>query len=93
MTPPGLPDNKDAASTSTERRVNIHLRALFESACQITAPFFDSQQGWGNSPLTLYAQQALREAHPELSLQDIALLFSRVQSFHTSRLNKHQDNK
>ncbi len=91
MTPSGSPDYKGAANTSTDRRVNIHLRVIFESACRITAPFFDPKQGWSAAHLTLYAQQALREAYPELSLQDIALLFSGVQSFHITSLNKHRN--
>ena len=91
MTPSGFPDYKDAASASADRRVNIHLRVLFENACRITAPFFDPKQGWSTAHLTLYAQQALRVAYPELSLQDIALLFSGVQSFHITSLNKHRD--
>lgn len=89
--PSDPPDYKDAASTSADRRVNLHLRMLFEDACRITAPFFNPEQGWGAAHLTLYAQQTLRVTYPELSLQDIALLFSGVQSFHIANLNKHQD--
>jgi len=91
MTPSGSPDHKHAASSSTDRRTNIHLRVLFENACRITAPFFDPKQGWSTAHLTLYAQQTLRVAYPELSLQDIALLFAGVQGFHKTRLNKHRD--
>lgn len=91
MSPSGSPDYKGAASTNTDRRVNVHLRLRFESACHLTAPFFDPNQGWSTAHLTLYAQQTLREAYPELSLQDIAILFSGVQSFHIFSLNKHQD--
>jgi hypothetical protein len=89
MAPSAPPDYKDAASTSADRRVNLHLRSLFENACRITAPFFDPEHGWSTTYLTLYAQQTLREAYPELSLQEIAFLFAGVQGFHTSRLNRH----
>ena len=34
--------------------------------------------------LTMYARQALREAYPNLSQQEIAILFSAVQRFHKS---------
>jgi len=91
MTPSGLPDNKDIENTSADRRVNLHLRSLFENSCRITAPFFDPKHGWSTTYLTLYAQQTLREAYPELSLQEIALLFAGVQSFHINRLNKQRD--
>lgn len=91
MTPSDFPDSRDAAGATTERRVNVHLRLLFESACRITAPFFDPENGWSTAHLTLYAQQTLREAYPEMSLQDIALLFASVQSFHITNLNKHRD--
>lgn len=65
-----------------ERRVHDNLRPVFEGACRVTAPFFDPQQGWGGMSLTMYARQALREAYPNLSQQEIAILFSAVQRFH-----------
>lgn len=91
MTPSGLPCSQNAARTSAERRTNIHLRLIFEKACKITAPFFDSRQGWGDAHLTLFAHQALRVAFPELTLQDIALLFSGVQGFHMNSLKQQRD--
>ena len=75
-------DAANAANSDKDRRVNTRLRVAFESACQITAPFFDSEKGWGSTPLTMYAQQALREAYPELTQQDIAILLVSVQRFH-----------
>lgn len=65
-----------------DRRSNPHIRAIFESACTLTAPFFDPAQGWGGQSLTMYARQALREAYPELTQQDTALLFAAVQRHH-----------
>ncbi|CAG1004238.1 hypothetical protein MTYP_03152 [Methylophilaceae bacterium] len=91
MTSSALPDGQIGPSLSAnDRRVNMHLRMLFENACRITEPFFDPNRGWSTAHLTLYAQQVLREAYPELSLQDIAILFSGVQSFHITSLNKHR---
>lgn len=78
------PDNISAGSDGADRRANPHLRAIFDSACQVTAPFFDPAQGWGGQSLTMYARQTLREAYPELTQQDIALLFAAVQRFHRS---------
>lgn len=70
-----------------ERRVYGNLRPIFEVACQVTAPFFDPEQGWGGMSLTMYARQTLREAYPDLSQQEIAILFSAVQRFHKTSTN------
>lgn len=65
-----------------DRRVHHNLRLIFENSCHITAPFFDSAQSWGDSPLTIYARQTLRDTYPELDQQEIAILFSGVVRFH-----------
>jgi hypothetical protein len=88
MTPSDPPDYQKGTGIENDRRTNIYLRSIFENACRITAPFFDCKQGWGEAHLTLFAHQALREAYPELTLQDIALLFSGVQSHHLSTSKK-----
>jgi len=79
------PAKEDAASGgAAERRVNAHLRVVFEDACRITAPFFESDKTWGGVPLTIYARQTLHEAYPDLTQQDVAFLFAAVQRFHTA---------
>lgn len=80
-------DNADSragaeAGVDNERRSRHDLRQIFDAACQITAPFFDTSQSWGSSSLTMYARQALREAYPELTAQEIAILYSGVARFH-----------
>jgi len=82
--------NRDAAPyNGVERRVYPHLRAIFEGACRITAPFFDPAKGWGGgASLTMYARQTLREAYPHLTQQDIAILFSAVQRYHRENHGK-----
>lgn len=65
-----------------ERRSQHDLRRIFDAACQITAPFFDTKQSWGGSSLTMYARQTLREAYPELTQQEVAILYSGVARFH-----------
>ena len=85
MTTSGDTNKKDAANTENSgenRRVNAHLRVVFENACRITAPFFDPDQIWGEVPWTLYARQTLCEAYHDLTQQDIALLLSALQRFH-----------
>ncbi|MBI5626406.1 MAG: hypothetical protein HY935_04295 [Nitrosomonadales bacterium] len=67
-----------------DRRSQHNLRLIFDRACRITAPFFDSKQSWGGSSLTMYARQTLRETFPELTQQEIAILFSAVSRFHRS---------
>lgn len=87
MNSPGASNQQDS-SGGEDRRASAHLRVVFETACQITAPFFDPAQGWGGKPLTLYARQALHEKYPDLTQQDVALLFSAVQRFHRDVANK-----
>ena len=79
---------RQGSADGADKRANAHLRVVFETACEITAPFFDSVQGWGGKSLTLYARQALREKYPDLTQQDIAFLFSAVQRFHRNSANK-----
>lgn len=75
-------NQQGAAGDADDRRVNAHLRVTFESACRITAPFFDAGNSWGSSSLTMYARQTLREAYPDLTQQDLAILLSAVLRFH-----------
>ncbi|HEX5338061.1 MAG TPA: hypothetical protein VFW53_06460 [Gallionella sp.] len=81
-------DTGNAAPGGQERRVYPHLRVIFEHACRITAPFCDPEKGWGGTSHTMYARQTLREAFPDLTQQDIAILFSAVQRFHRETLGK-----
>ncbi len=67
---------------ANDRRTQHNLRRIFDDACRITAPFFDPAQSWGGSSLTMFARQTLREAYPELTQQEIAILFSGVARFH-----------
>jgi len=80
------PNQQD--SGAEDRRINAHLRVTFESACRITAPFFDAENTWGSSSLTMYARQTLREAYPDLTQQDLAILLSAVLRFHRNGQNK-----
>lgn len=71
-----------SAEVGSERRAQHDLRVIFDAACQVVAPFFDEKQSWAGSSLTMYARQALREAYPELSQQEVAILYSGVARFH-----------
>jgi hypothetical protein len=73
-----------------DRRTQHNLRRIFDDACRITAPFFDPARSWGGSSLTLYARQTLRDAYPELTQQEIAILLSCVARFHRVAANNNQ---
>ncbi len=81
-------DNSDAKAVPEagieDRRVHHNLRPIFDKACEITAPFFDSKQSWGGASLTMYARQTLRDAFPELTQQETAILLSAVLRVHKS---------
>jgi hypothetical protein len=65
-----------------ERRAQHELRVIFEEACKITAVFFDTTQSWGGVTMVASARQALSNRYPDLSQQDIAILFAAVASRH-----------
>lgn len=71
-----------------EQRKDIRLRMIFEGACRVTAPFFASEQSWGSASLTMYARQTLRDTYPELTQQELAILFSSVKRFHAAARSK-----
>ena len=71
-----------------ERRTNSHLRIIFEEAVELTAPFFDSAQSWGDTPLIGFAQVTIRETYPNLTPQDVDILLSALQRVYTERRNK-----
>lgn len=76
----------NTAGADGERRVQLELRSIFDHACQVTAPFYNSSDGWGHS-LRLYAHRALREAYPHLSAQDLSILLAVVERVHRSKLS------
>lgn len=68
-----------------ERRIHHNLRLIFDAACLSTASFFDASKGWDGNSSKMYARQTLRDVYPELSQQELAILFSAVQRFHTTK--------
>lgn len=78
-------DNVNDNVMGDERRSHHNLRVIFDAACRITAPFFGEKQEWEGQSHTMYARQTLRDAYPELSQQEVALLYSSVQRFHRAR--------
>ncbi|MGC2165275.1 MAG: hypothetical protein WA632_04610 [Gallionella sp.] len=78
--------NRSRNYNGEERRVHTHLRANFAVACRITLPFLDKNQGFGGLPMKLSALRELHNCFPELTEQDVAILFSGVQNYHGVRL-------
>lgn len=71
-----------------ERRSMPGLRTIFDEACRMTLVFYDAGQSWGNTSLTMYARQTLRDTYPDLTQQEIAILFSAVERFHKTAAKK-----
>jgi len=74
--------------SGNERRAHRHLREYFDNACLITAPLLAAHRGMDGAPMHLSALQTLRNHYPQLSQQEIAILFSAVKNYHDVRLNK-----
>lgn len=81
-------NSSDASPQGDDRRARPDLRGIFTEVCRITAPFFDPAHGWGSASLTLYARQTVREAYPELTQQDIAILLSAVHRYYANNAKK-----
>ncbi len=80
-------DSRDTTSPAAvphaeESRVHHDLRLIFEGACRVTAPCFGAGLGMGGPSLATSARRMLRESYPELTQQEVSLLFSAVARFH-----------
>ena len=74
--------NKTRIYGGEERRSNTNLRDIFEDACSVTAPLLDLQLRGGGELLILSAIHVLHDHFPDLSQQDMAILFASVKRFH-----------
>lgn len=54
-----------------DRRQNLRLRAMFDTAYTMIEPFFDPEQGWGGHSLEHLAFRVLRENFPDLSGEEV----------------------
>lgn len=68
--------------TTQDRRKHHDLREKFDQACRLTESFFDRKSTWSDSPHILSAHLTLKEAFPELTAQELSLLFAAVQRRH-----------
>jgi hypothetical protein len=60
-----------AVAIPHDRRVHLRLRAVFDSALALVAPFFDRNRIWSGVSLEYFAYRVLREHYPDLSAVDI----------------------
>lgn len=67
---------------SDDRRVHHNLRAIFDDVCQATVACFTSSLEPGGMSMHITARRLMHELHPELTHQEIAILFSAVERFH-----------
>lgn len=77
-------DSRDTPSPAAVPHVeeSHDLHRIFEGACRVTAPCFGAGLGMGGPSLTTSARRMLRESYPELTQQEVSLLFSAVVRFH-----------
>lgn len=61
-------------SRSDDSRSEPWWQVIFEEAYLRIEPFLDPARTWGGSVLTVLASHTLRQAYPELSLQDVHVL-------------------
>lgn len=61
-----------------ERRRYDHVRALFDDAVALIAPFFVEENRWSGVTLDLLAYRRLRERCPELSFEEAHVLVTAV---------------
>jgi hypothetical protein len=74
-----------AAAIPHDRRVHLRLRAVFDSALVLVAPFFDREQTWSGISLEYFAQRVLREHYPELTAIDIHVFLAAARRVHSGK--------
>ncbi|MGQ9723853.1 MAG: hypothetical protein ACUVVU_00555 [Tepidimonas sp.] len=70
--------------TVRERRRDDTMRAIFEDAYALCAPFLDPRNGYG-IPLVHQAVVTLRERYPQLDMLQIYVLVQALQRVHRIR--------
>ncbi len=70
----GAGSTNGAKVLEDERRSNLRLRTIFETAFAMIEPFFDPAQGWGGRSLELLAFRVVRENFSELTSEEVHAL-------------------
>ncbi|HRP98595.1 MAG TPA: hypothetical protein PL143_20350 [Rhodocyclaceae bacterium] len=76
---------------AAERRRHHRVRAVFEEALVLIAPFFEHDDDWGHGTLDHLAYRALREAFPQLSVTEVHVLVIAAQRVYGSRTSASAD--
>ena len=76
-------------NTSTERRQNLQLREVFDSAYPLVEPFFDPASGWGGQSLEHLAFRVMREHYPQVSSDQIYVFISAAKRVYNDRKVQH----
>jgi hypothetical protein len=63
-----------AGSATEERRKFPSVRAIFDEASELIAPFFAPENRWGNATLDHLAYRVIRERYPQLSVEEVHVL-------------------
>jgi hypothetical protein len=81
------PNDKEVASKhdGTERRTHPHLREVFERAYLVAYPMLDSQKTLNNAGSAHFLRVVLRDAFPDLHMQDIAILSVAIERVYIER--------
>lgn len=74
----------DTSPTSTERRANMELRAIFPAAFEALRPFFETSNQWEGQSHDHLAYHTLKEHFPELSTQDVFIVVTTTRRLYAS---------
>jgi hypothetical protein len=65
-------------SSTTERRHNARLRAVFPDARHRIAHFFHGSHEWVDSSVEHLAQRVVHESYPDLNTAEVRILISAI---------------
>ena len=68
-----------------ERREQLQLREVFDSAYPLVEPFFDPANSWGGQTLEHLAFRVMREHYPQVSGDEIYVFISAAKRVYSER--------
>jgi len=68
-----------------ERRQELQLREVFDSAYPLVEPFFDPANSWGGQTLEHLAFRVMREHYPQVSSDEIYVFISAAKRVYNER--------
>jgi len=76
-------------NTFPERRKELQLREVFDSAYPLVEPFFDPANSWGGQTLEHLAFRVMRENFPQVSGDQIYVFISAARRVYNERKLQH----